>query len=330
MKAIVFRKYGSPDVLELAEVDKPTPKDNEVLIKIHAATVTAGDCEIRAFKIKFLFWLPLRIFFGLTKPKKHKQILGQELAGEIDSVGKDVKLFTPGDQVFAVTGAGFAAHAEYRCMPEDGKLAIMPANMTYDEAATIPTGGFNSLHFLRKAKIQSGQKVLVYGAAGSIGTIAIQLAKHYGAEVTGLDSTAKLDMLRSIGADHVIDYTKEDFSKNGTTYDVILDVVGKSPFSRSKRSLGKNGVYLLANPGLPHMLRGLWTSLTSGKKVFMGLAGEKVEDLVFFRELIEAGTLRTVIDRRYPLDQMAEAHRYVESGQKTGNVVITVTPGSGT
>lgn len=326
MKAIVFRKYGSPAVLELAEVARPTPKDNEVLIRIHAATVTAGDCEIRCFDVKFLFWLPLRVFFGITKPKKHKQILGQELAGEIEAFGKDVTRFKKGDKVFAVTGAGFGAYAEYRCMPEDGKLAIMPANMSYEEAATIPTGGFNALHFLRTADIRSGQKILIYGAAGSIGTLAIQLAKHFGAEVTGLDSTAKLDMLRSIGADHVIDYTKEDFSRSGVTYDVIFDVVGKSPYSRSTRSLAKNGVYLLANPGLPQMLRGLWTSLTSGKKVVMGLAGESVEDLIFFRELIEAGTLKTVIDKRYPLEQMADAHRYVESGQKAGNVVINVAP----
>lgn len=310
----------------MAEVDKPTPKDNEVLIRIHAATVTAGDCEVRRFDVKFLFWLPLRIFFGITKPKKHKRILGQELAGQIEATGKDVTRFKTGDKVFAVTGAGFGAWAEYRCLPEDGKLAIMPANMSFDEAATIPTGGFNALHFLRKADLQSGQKILIYGAAGGIGTIAIQLAKHFGAEVTGLDSTAKLDVLRSIDADHVIDYTKDDFSRNGVTYDVIFDVVGKSPYSRCKRSLGKNGVYLLANPGLPQMLRGLWMSLTSGKKVSMALAGESVDDMAFFRELIEAGTLKTVIDKRYPLEQMADAHRYVESGQKAGNVVINVAP----
>ena len=323
MKAIVYTKYGPPDVLQLKEVEKPTPKDNEVLIRVHAATVTAGDCEIRSFKIgvwPIIFWLPLRIYMGFIRPRI--KILGQELAGEIESVGKDVKLFRKGDQVFATTGIGFGAYAEYKCLPEDGAMAIKPANMTYEEAAAVPTGGLNALHFLRKGNIQNGEKVLINGAAGNIGTFAVQLAKYFGAEVTGVDSTEKLDMLRSIGADQVIDYTQEDFTKSGETCDVIFDVVGKSSFSRSVRSLNQNGRYLLANPRLLQMVRGLWTSMTSSKKVIFEFASDKSEDLIFLKELIEAGKIKSVIDRRYPLEQTAEAHRYVEKGHKKGNVVL--------
>jgi len=322
MKAIVFTKYGSPDVLQLREVAKPTPKDNEVLIRIYATTVTAGDCEIRSFKIPLFIWLPLRLYMGLRKPRKH--ILGQELAGEIESVGKDVKRLRKGDQVFAATGFRFGAYAEYICLPEDGVLAIKPANMTCEEAAAVPVGGLEALHFLRKGHIQIGQKVLIHGAGGSIGTFAVQLAKSFGAEVTGVDSTEKLDMLRSIGADHVIDYTQEDFTKGGETYDVIFDVVGKTSFSRSVRSLKQNGRYLLANAGLSQMVRGRWTSMRSSKKVILGAASEKTEDLIFLKELIEAGKMKPIIDRRYPLEQIAEAHRYVEKGHKKGNIVITV------
>jgi NADPH:quinone reductase-like Zn-dependent oxidoreductase len=268
----------------------------------------------------------MRLYVGVRKPKR-VTILGQELAGEIEAVGKDVKLFKEGDQVFAATGFGFGGYAEYTCLPEDpemGVLATKPANMTFEAAAAVPVGGLEALHFLRKGDLQSGTKVLINGAGGSIGTIAIQLAKYYGAEVTAVDSTGKLDMLRSIGADHVIDYTQEDFTKSGETYDVILDVVGKSPFSGSIRSLSKNGFYLLANPRLSHMVRGRWTSMTSSKRVISGAASHKTADLLFLKELIEAGKLKTVIDRRYPLEQMAEAHRYVEKGGKKGNVVITV------
>jgi NADPH:quinone reductase-like Zn-dependent oxidoreductase len=333
MKAIVWTKYGSPDVLQLKEVEKPTPKEDEVLIRIYATTVTAGDCEARSLKFPLLLGLPVRMYVGLRKPERIT-ILGQELAGEIEAVGKDVKLFKEGDQIFAATGFGFGAYAEYKCLPEEpqmGVLATKPANMTYEEAAAVPVGGLEALHFLRKGNIQSGQKVLINGAGGSIGTFGIQLAKYFGAEVTGVDSTGKLDMLCSIGADQVIDYTQEDFTKSGQTYDVIFDVVGKSSFSGSMRSLKQNGRYLLANPRLSKMVRGLWTSTTSslsavqaGKKVISGTASYKTEDLIYLKELIEAGKIKTVIDRRYPLEQVAEAHRYVETGHKKGNVVITM------
>ncbi len=323
MRAIVATKYGPPDVLQLKEVEKPTAKDNEVLIRIHAATVTKGDCEIRSPKIPNLIWLIVRLFFGLTKPRK--QILGQELAGEIEAVGKNVTLFKKGDQVFASTGARFGAYAEYTCLPATYAIAIKPTNVTYEEAAAIPSGGLNALHYLRKGNIQKGQKVLINGAAGNFGTFAVQLAKYFGAEVTGVDSTSKLDMLRKIGADHVIDYTKEDFTKNDETYDIIFDVVCKSSFSRIIRSLKQNGRYLLTNPsGLLQMVRGLLTSILSSKKVILEFAGEKSEDLIFLKELIEAGKIKSVIDRRYSLEQISEAHRYVEKGYKTGNVVITV------
>ncbi len=322
MKAIVCTKWGSPDVLQLKEVEKPTPKDNEVLIRIYAATVFAGDCEMRSLKFPLWLQLLMRIGFGFRGPRK--KILGQELAGEIESVGKDVKLFKQGDQVFAATGFGLGAYAEYNCLPEEGVLAIKPANMTYEEAAAVPTGGIEALHYLRKANIQSGEKVLICGAGGSIGTYGVQLAKYYGAEVTAVDSAGKLDMLRSIGANHTIDYTKEDFTKSGETYDVIFDVVGKSSFSRCERSLNQNGRYLIANPGLSQMVRGQRTSKRSGKNVIAGNASYRSEDLIFLKELIEAGKIKPVIDRRYPLEETAEAHRYVETGQKKGNVIITV------
>jgi NADPH:quinone reductase-like Zn-dependent oxidoreductase len=274
MKAIVWTKYGSPDVLQLREVEKPTPKGDEVLIKIYATTASAGDFETRSLKVPLMLGLAMRIYVGFIRPKRII-IIGQELAGEIESVGKDVKRFKEGDQVFAGLGFGMGAYAEYKCLPEkptemEGVLAKKPSNMTYEEAAAVPVGGLNALHFLRKGNIQSGQKVLINGAGGSIGTIAIQLAKYFGAEVTAVDSTGKLDMLRSIGADQVIDYTQEDFTKSGQTYDVIFDVVGKSPFSRSIKSLKQNGRYLIAYPGLSQMVRGLWTSMRSSKKVIGG------------------------------------------------------------
>ncbi len=322
MKAIVFEKYGSPDVLHLKEIEKPVPKDNEVLIKVHAATVIVGDCELRSFTFPIWLWLPLRIFFGIRKPKR--KILGQEVAGGIEAVGKEIKQFSKGDRVFATTGVLFGAYAEYVCLPGKYAMAIMPANMTYGEAAAVPTGALNALHFIRRGKIRSGEKVLINGAAGNIGCYAVQLAKSNGAEVTAVDSAGKLDMLRSIGADHVIDYMQVDFTKNGETYDVILDAVGKSPFPRSLKSLNKNGRYVLANPRLLQMVRGLWVSMTTSKNVIFEFAGYRTEDLVFLQELIEAGTIRSVIDRTYPLEQTADAHRYVDTGQKAGNVIITL------
>ena len=327
MKAIVWTAYGPPDVLQLREVEKPTPKDNEVLIRIYATTVTAGDCEQRSLKLPIWHALPMRAYVGLKRPKRIT-ILGMELAGEIESVGRDVRLFKEGDQVFAATGfVGMGAYAEYICLPEEpeeGALAIKPDNMPYEEAAAVPVGGLEALHFLRQGNIQSGQKVLINGAGGTIGTFAVQLAKYFGAEVTGVDSTGKLDMLRSIGADQVIDYTQEDFTKSGETYDFILDVVGKGSFSGSIRSLRQNGRYLIADPGLSQRVRGLWTSMRSTKKVIFGAASPMTEDLAFLKELIEAGKMKAVIDRRYPLEQIPEAHRYVETGHKQGHVVIAV------
>jgi len=328
MKAIVWTKYGPPDVLVLREVEKPVPKDDEVLVRIRATTVTAGDCEMRNMKFPIYLSLPMRLWRGVMRPRG-TSIPGTELAGEIEAVGKDVKRFKVGDQVFGAAGMGFGANAEYICLPEEpgemeGGVAIMPANMTFDEAATVPFGGRDALHFLRVAKLQSGQKILINGAGGSIGTFAVQLARYYGAEVTAVDSTGKLDMLRSIGADHVIDYTQGDFTKSGESYDVIFDVVGVLSFSPGDRLLGENGTYVTANPGLSQMFGGLWTRMRSNKKVVIQTASGTIEDLVYLRELIEAGVIKTIIDRRYPLEKIVEAHKYVEGGGKLGNVVITV------
>ena len=280
MKAIVWTEYGSPEVLQLKEVETPTPRDKEVLIRIYATTVTAGDCEQRSLTLPILHRLLMRAYVGLKRPKRIT-ILGMDLAGEIEAVGKDVKLLQEGDQVFAATGfVGMGANAEYICLPEEpekGALALKPANMTYEEAAAVPVGGLEALHFLRQGHIQIGQKVLINGAGGTIGTFAVQLAKYFGAEVTGVDSTSKLDMLRSIGADQVIDYTQEDFTKSGKIYDFILDVVGKSSYSGSIRSLKQNGRYLIANPGPSQMVRGRWTSMANSKKVLLGQQAQRLK-----------------------------------------------------
>jgi len=322
VKAIVCTRYGPPEVLQLKEVSQPTLGDNDVLIKVHATTVTSGDSRMRSFKVPLSFWLPARMALGLRKP--NNPILGAELAGEIESAGKDVKLFKKGDQVFAYPGHNGGAYGEYICMSEKGCLAIKPANMTFEEAAAIPFGGNTALHFLRKGNIRSGQKVLIYGASGSVGTFAVQLARYFGAEVTGVCGTTNLELAKSLGADKVIDYTKGDFTKNGETYDVIFDAIGKSSFSGCMRSLKKEGIYLHAVATPAVMLRMRLASMKSSKKLIGGTAIPDIENLIFLKELVEAGKIKPVIDRCYPLDRMAEAHRYVDRGHKKGNVVITI------
>ncbi len=317
MKAAVYLNYGSPEVLQIKEVAKPTPKENEVLIKIHATAVNSGDCRLRQadpFAVRF--------FFGLFKPKK--TILGGVLSGEIEAVGKNVKQFKVGDQVFGSTAMAFGAYAEYNCLPETGALAIKPANMTHEEAAAVPFGGTTALHFLRKANIQPGQKVLVYGASGAIGTTAVQLAKHFGAEVTAVCSTANLEMVKSLGADKVIDYTKTDFTKSGEQYDVVYETVNKASVSSCLAALKSGGTLLLGAAMFPEMIRGAWASVAGKRKVVFGVAAETAEAVGFLKQLMEAGKLKAVIDKKYPLEQIAEAHHYVDKGHKKGNVVIGV------
>jgi len=318
MKGIVYTKYGSPTVLELKEVKKPTPKDNEVLIKIYSTTVTAADCLMRRGDT-----IISRLFLGLLKPRK--KILGTELAGEIEEIGNDVKRFKKGDQVYGFTGFGLGAYAEYNCMPENGSLVLKPANMNYGEAAAVVDGASTAFFFLKeKANIRNGQKVLILGASGSIGTFAVQIAKYFGAEVTGVCSTANLDLVKSLGADRVIDYTKDDFTKNGEKYDIIFDTVGKSSFSRSKESLNEKGQYLLTNGGLKYLVLSLWTSIVGGKKIISAMSIEKTEALIFIKKLIEAEKIKLMVDRSYPLEKIASAHHYVEKGHKKGNVIIKV------
>jgi len=311
MKAIVCTKYGPPEVLELKDVEKPTPKDNEVLIKVYATTCHIGDVRIRSFNVPFWQMIPFRLFLGIRKPKR--SILGMELAGVVEAVGQKVKRFKKDDQVFASAGFVFGAYAEYISLPEDAKrikeglIAMKPSNMSYQEAAAgIATGGLTALNFLRMADIQKGQNVLIYGASGSVGTFAVQLAKYFGAQVTAVCSTTNLDMVKSLGADTVIDYTKEDFTQRADTYDVVFDAVDKLPKSKGKKSLVKGGIYL------------------NVVKNFNSEDQIKTEDLIFLKELAEAGKIQTVIDRQYPLEEIVAAHRYVEKGHKKGHVVITV------
>jgi NADPH:quinone reductase-like Zn-dependent oxidoreductase len=329
MKAIVYEKYGPPEVLQLKEVEKPSPKEDEVLIKVYATAVTSGDYRMRSLDASTrIMGLLFGFNFGLMRP--NNTMLGYDLAGEIEAVGVDVKLFKEGDQVFGSAGSKRGAYAEYVCVPEEaeeeeGLLAIKPANMTYEEAAAVPHGALSALVFLRdKGNIQSGQKILIYGASGGVGTYAVQLAKYFGAEVTGVCSTTNLEMVKSLGADKVIDYTKEDFTQSGQTYDVIYETVGKSSFSRNLSSLKEDGIYLAGSAGLLQSVQMAWTSMIGSKKIIFGPGFGSKEDLIFLKELIEAGKIKPVIDRRYPLEQIAEAHRYADTGHKKGNVVITV------
>jgi len=328
MKAIVYDSYGPPEVLQLKEIDKPVPKDNEVLIKVCAATVIVGDCELRSFKFPLWFWLPFRIYMGFIRPKRAK-ILGHELAGEVEAIGKDVTTFKKGDQVFAVTGIRFGAYAEYICLPEEqkgmsGAVVLKPENMTLFEAATVPTGGLIALHYLRKAKLQVGEKVLICGASGNIGSYAVQLAKSMGAEVTGVCSTEKLALVKSLGADKVIDYRHVDFTECGKTYDIIFDTAGHSRYSRSLKTLNSTGRYILANPRLWQMIRAVWTSKWGSKKVMFEFASFKAEDLLHLKQLIEAEKIKSDIDKIYPLNQIVEAHQYVDNKLNRGNVVINL------
>ncbi|MCI0713566.1 MAG: NAD(P)-dependent alcohol dehydrogenase [Chloroflexi bacterium] len=324
MKAVVYRNYGSPNVLEVADVEKPVPGDNEVLIRVYASTVTTGDCNARGFVfVPPGFKLMARLMFGLRKPRK--PILGVELAGEIEAVGKGVTHFKAGDQVFGIDGFRLGAYAEYKCMPEKAGLGIKPANLTYEEAAAVPNGALTALTFLRNmGKIQRGQKVLINGASGSVGSAAVQLARYYEADVTGVCSTTNVELVKSLGADKVIDYTREDFTSKGETYDIIFDTVGKTSFSQCKNSLTEKGLYLAGAGGLREFGQMLRTALIGGKKVKAGVSSERKGDLVFLKTLLEEGKLKPVIDRCYPLEEIVEAHRYVDQGHKKGNVVITV------
>ena len=323
MKAMVYTKYGTPDVLQIKEIEKPKPKDDEVLIKIHAAEATKADCELRSFKfaVKWI-WLPLRIATGLTRPKN--QVLGGYFAGEIESVGKAVSRFNKGDQVFGAAQLRMGAYGEYACLPASYTIVSKPHNMTFEEAAAVPLGGLNALHYMRRANIRNGEKVLVNGAGGSIGTFGVQIAKAMGAEVTAVDSTIKEEMLRRIGSDHFFDYTKEDFTNSGQTYDVIFDMVARSSYSACVKSLNPKGRYLMGNPRISDMLRSVLTSRFTDKTAIFAFAGEKEEELLALKEMIESGKIKSIVDKIYPLDQAAQAHRRVETEQRLGIVVISV------
>lgn len=324
MKAIIHSEYGPPDELRLQEIEKPSPKEDEVLIKIHATTVTTTDCNFRNMTFLPRLLQPLvRLEFGIRTPKY--KILGVDLTGEVEAVGKNVKRFKIGDKIYGTSEPALGAHAQYICLPEDGVLTNLPGNITYEEAAAITLAGHTALFFLRdQAKIQAGQQVLIIGASGAIGTFAVQLAKYYGTEVTGVCSTSNQELVKSIGADKVIDYTQEDFTKSSETYNVVFDAVHKYSFMRCKNLLKEDGLYLVTMPGLPFLLQLIWTSVAGKKKIKNGSGTATVDDLLFFNQLIEAGKLRSVIDRRYPLEEIVEAFRYVEKGHKKGNVAITV------
>lgn len=328
MKAIVYTEFGPPDVLQLKEVEKPAPKDDEVLIRIHAAPVSYGDIMARNFRniplSEFHMALPLvlvsKIIFGLKKPRVN--ILGSEFAGEIEAIGKGVTRYREGDQVMGYLGQGMGAYGEYVCMPENGALAIKPAHLSYAEACCIPYGAIMATDILRKGDIQPGDKVIINGASGGIGSAALQIAKHYGAEVWGVCATPRMEYVKSLGADHVIDYTKEDFTQNGQRYDLIVDILGKSSFSRCKNSLNSDGIYLLASFKMGQVFQMLWTKYVGNKKVICVMASENPENLVNAARLSEAGKYKIIIDKCYPFEQAAQAHHYVESGEKKGQVVL--------
>ena len=324
MKAAVYRRYGPPEVVRIEDVPKPVPKDDEVLVRIHATTVAAADWRLRRAAPVLI-----RLMNGLWRPTK-TLTLGMEFAGTVEAVGRTVTRFRAGDEVFGSSGFQFGAHAEYLCLPEGGMLAAKPANMPLDEAAAVMFGGISALHFLKEARIQAGHRVLVYGASGSVGVFAVQLAKHFGAHVTAVCSTANLELVKSLGADDVVDYTKQDFSDAGRVYDIVFDAVGYSGFRRTLRSLKRGCPYVRCGAGrgtlpiLGAMLRGAWISWTGAAKVIGGVARFAPEYQALLKELIETGKLRTVIDKRYPLDQIAEAHRHAEAGHKRGHVVVLV------
>ena len=322
MKAILWTQYGAPRLLKFGEAQKPIPKDNEVLIKNINATVTPGDCELRRFDMHVLFWLPLRLYFGLFKPKR--PILGMELSGVIEAVGKDVTNFKVGDEVLGGTGLKFGAYAEYTCLNSTKLITHKPSKISFDYAATLPTGGLNALHYIRKCEIKPGQSILIIGAAGCFGSYAVQLAKYFGAVVTAVDSTEKLDALKTIGADNVIDFKQEDFRQNGKTYDAIFDVEGKDSILRNIKSLNPKGRYVLATPWIKQVAQGKWSNLTSNKKFIYDLAKEDPKALDYLKSLMVDGKIKALIDRHYPLEQMAEAQEFVESGQKVGHVVINI------
>lgn len=323
MKAIVWTAYGPPEVLQLQDIETPVPEDDEIRIRIRATTVSAGDAELRGLKFSPLVRPLFRAYVGIDRPRR-MTVLGQELAGEVELVGKDVTRFKPGDAVFGTPGLRLGGYAEYTCMPANGALARKPDGVTYEQAATLPVGGIEALHALRQAELRSGESILVNGAGGCIGTYAVQLAKNLGAEVTAVDSTPKLEMLRSIGADQVLDYTREDFTRRGEQYDVVFDVIGKAPFAGVLRSLKPGGRFAVGNPKMVHRLGRTWAEATGRAKVFTWSSGMSEENLAYLAGEIEAGRIKAVIDRAFPLEQTAEAHRYAETGEKKGHIVITV------